>query len=65
MQATDYAAMGVDVPGGAHLVTFRVDRGSLALAAAVSGLALLLTAALWLDLPRRLLRRRRAGGLAR
>jgi hypothetical protein len=59
MQATDFAAMGIDVPAGSHLVTFRLERGSLALAAALSGLALLAVVALWLDVPRRLLRRGR------
>jgi hypothetical protein len=57
IEPTNYAAMGVGLPGGPHVVTFRLARGSLLLAGIVSGLATLFLIALWLDLPSRFKRR--------
>jgi hypothetical protein len=57
VRPTNFAAMGVGLAPGPHVVTFRLDRRSFWTGAVVSGLALLAMVLLWLDAPARLRRR--------
>jgi hypothetical protein len=54
VRSTDFAAMGVGLPAGGHVVTFSLDRGSFWTGAVLSAVALLVVVLLWLDLPARI-----------
>ncbi|MFL5780296.1 MAG: hypothetical protein ACJ760_03195 [Thermoleophilaceae bacterium] len=54
LRPTNFAAMGLGLPAGAHDVTFHLDRHSFWTGALLSALALLAVVLLWLDVPARL-----------
>jgi hypothetical protein len=57
VRPTNFAAMGVGLEPGSHVVTFRLARGSFWAGAVISAIALLVVVLLWLDAPARLRRR--------
>ena len=57
VRPTNFAAMGVGLGPGAHVVTFRLERGSFWTGAAITGLGLVAIVLLWLDVPARVRRR--------
>ncbi|HKP90214.1 MAG TPA: hypothetical protein VJT75_09595 [Thermoleophilaceae bacterium] len=57
VRPTNFAAMGVRLASGGHVVTFRLERGSFRAGAVISALALLVIVLLWLDVPARVRRR--------
>jgi hypothetical protein len=64
VRPTNFAAMGVGLGPGPHVVTFRLDRHSFWTGAALTGLALFAIVVLLLEVPARV-RRRRGGAVER